>query len=32
MWEGDKLVTYDIDGFRQLVVYYSDDTYQEDND
>lgn len=32
VWEGDELVTYDIDGFRQLFLYYENNDYQEDND
>ncbi|MDQ2826038.1 MAG: hypothetical protein M3Y04_03585 [Actinomycetota bacterium] len=32
VWEGEELVTYDIDGFRQLFTYYENNDYQEDND
>lgn len=32
VWEGDNLVTYDIQGFRELFVYYENDDYMIDND
>jgi len=31
-WEGDELVTYDIEGFRELFTYYENNDYQIDND
>ena len=31
-WEGDELVTYDLEGFRQLYDYYESDEYLPDND
>ncbi len=31
-WEGDELVTYDVDGFRELFSYYESNDYQIDND
>ena len=31
-WEGDELVTYDLEGFRQLYEYYESDGYLPDND
>ena len=29
---GDELVTYDIEGFRELFSYYENNDYQIDND
>ncbi|MHB1535105.1 MAG: hypothetical protein ACYC1D_10985 [Acidimicrobiales bacterium] len=31
-WEGDELVTYDLEGFTQLLAYHSGDDYLIDND
>ncbi len=31
-WEGDELVTYDLEGFVQLYRYYEDNEYLPDND
>lgn len=32
LWEGDELVTYDLEGFTQLLAYQSGDQYVIDND
>lgn len=32
VWEGEELVTYDIESFRDLFTYYEDNEYQSDND
>ena len=32
LWEGDELVTYDIESFRDLFTYYENNEYQSDND
>lgn len=31
-WEGDELVTYDLDGFAALYEYHADGDYLIDND
>ena len=31
-WEGDELVTYDIESMKQLAGYYEEDAYLPDND
>ncbi|MDQ6615214.1 MAG: hypothetical protein M3083_10810 [Actinomycetota bacterium] len=31
-WEGDELVTYDLDGFEGLYEYHQGDEYMIDND
>lgn len=31
-WEGDELVTYDIDGFKGLYEYYEGNDFLVDND
>jgi hypothetical protein len=31
-WEGDELVTYDLDGFVELYKYYESNEYLPDND
>lgn len=31
-WEGDELVTYDLEGLTQLLAYYTGDEYLIDND
>ncbi len=32
VWEGDELVVYDIDGFKDLFAYYESNSYLPDND
>lgn len=31
-WEGDELVTYDLDGMVELLEYYTNNEYLPDND
>ncbi|HWG72971.1 MAG TPA: hypothetical protein VG184_02835 [Acidimicrobiales bacterium] len=31
-WEGDELVTYDLEGFGQLLAYHTGNDYLIDND
>ncbi|HEV3400669.1 MAG TPA: hypothetical protein VG078_02520 [Acidimicrobiales bacterium] len=31
-WEDDELVTYDLEGMKELLQYYKDDEYLPDND
>jgi len=31
-WEGDELVTYDLEAMKQLSEYYEEDAYLPDND
>jgi hypothetical protein len=31
-WEGEELVVYDLDGFKELYEYYEDNDYLIDND
>jgi hypothetical protein len=31
-WEGEELVTYDLEAMKELLVYYEEDAYLPDND